>query len=414
MICEWAPDEAHSAYLSYICTVIQPLTDSDFSAIVCWPYTRFQPVPSSGRKYFTRTLLILGIVATHFLPIVGQPYMFQINDFKAFSDNVSVGGACQLLSDRLRLTPDAPNQSGACWYKAKKINFTDGFETEFTFLISSDKANVLPGDGFAFVIQAQSADITGGLGDNIGYKQIPYGVALEFDTKDDNEGSRNHINLSFYSPETKSYRRYATVHEIPEITDGKPHFTRIEYREGRLQIFLDSYLFPVLSVKLDIAEKINSPDHSAWLGFTASTSNLHAYHDLMAWAIKEYAPEPKGIAADSVKVFEKGAVLVKHRKLTISVWDHNTVDGGIISLKMGPEWILTEYELTAEKKVLPVTLIGFGQELILYAHNVGMVPPNTVTVSVYDGVTTQRFSLESNMETSESLRIVYAGEDEGE
>ena len=89
--------------------------------------------------------------------------MFQINDFKAFSDNVSVGGSCQLLSDRLRLTPDAPNQSGACWYKAKKINFTDGFETEFTFLISSDHANVLPGDGFAFVIQAQSADITGGL-----------------------------------------------------------------------------------------------------------------------------------------------------------------------------------------------------------------------------------------------------------
>lgn len=345
---------------------------------------------------------------------LSQSYMFQINDFKAFHENISLGGAAVLMNEVLRLTPDKPNQSGACFYKAKKINFEDGFETEFTFLISSASGNPLPGDGFAFVIQAQSAEITGGQGNDIGYKQIPYGVALEFDTKDDNEGSRNHINLSFYNPDTKSYRSYATVHEIPEITDGKPHFTRIVYRDGRLQIYLDSYLFPVLSVKLDIADKIRSADHTAWLGFTSSTSNLYANHDLLAWSIKEFAPAPPDIVADSVRVYEKGAVQVQKRKLTISVWDHNTVDGDSISLKLGPEWILTNHALTANKYVLQVTLLGFSEDLVLYAHNVGMVPPNTVTVSVYDGVSTQRFSLESNMETSESLKLVYTGDDSDE
>jgi hypothetical protein len=341
----------------------------------------------------------------------GQDYLFQINDFKAVKDNVSLKGAAAITGERLRLTPDQPNQVGACWYKAGQVDFTTGFETEFTFLISQVDAGKPEGDGFAFVIQAQSADQTGGTGDNIGYKAIPYGVALEFDTKDDNEGSRNHVNLSFYNPETKTYRRYATVHEIPEITDGQPHFTRIIYREGRLQVFLDSYLFPVLSVKLDIAEKIQSPAHKAWLGFTASTSAHHANHDLIAWTIKELAPPPEDIAADSVKVIEKGALEVKKRKLTISVWDHNTIDGDIVSLKLGPDWILTEYELTAEKKIVEVTLLGFSQELVLYAHNVGMVPPNTVTVAVFDGLTTQRVSLESNMETSESIRIVYSGDE---
>ena len=340
--------------------------------------------------------------------------MFQINDFKAFQENISLGGAAVLMNEVLRLTPDKPHQAGACWYKANKINFENGFETEFTFLISSGTANAMPGDGFAFVIQAQSATISGGEGNNIGYKQIPYGVALEFDTKDDNEGSRNHINLSFYNPETKSYRSYATVHEIPEITDGKPHFTRIVYRDGRLQVYLDSYLFPVLSVKLDIADKIKSNDHTAWLGFTSSTSNQYANHDLLAWSIKEFAPQPSDIASDSIRVLEKGTIQVQKRKLTISVWDHNTVDGDVVSLKLGPEWILTNYELTAEKQVLNVTLLGFSQDLVLYAHNVGMVPPNTVTVSVFDGQTTQRFSLESNMETSESLKLVFAGEDEGQ
>jgi hypothetical protein len=343
---------------------------------------------------------------------IGQQYMFQINDFKAEGANLSLEGSTSILGDRIRLTKDQPQQTGACWYKSRKIDFTNGFETEFTFLISQADPTQPVGDGFAFVIQAQSPQATGGLGDNIGYKQIPYGVALEFDTKDDNEGSRNHINLSFYNPPTNSYRKYATVHEIPEITDGKPHFTRIMYRDGKLEVYLDSYLFPVLSVKLDIAEKINNPAHTAWLGFTASTSNLHSYHDLLGWSIKEFTPEPTDIKVAEVRIAEKGAVEVKKRKLVISVWDHNTVDGDIISLKLGEEWILTNYTLTAEKFTIPITLIGFGEDLVLFAHNVGMVPPNTVTVSVFDGLTTQHFSLEADMKSSESLKIVYTGDDD--
>jgi Legume lectin domain len=366
--------------------------------------------PGMSRRFGLLTVLLLSLI----LHLQGQNYMFQINDFKVINENINLQGNCAMIDSKLRLTPDQPNQSGACWYKAKKIDFTEGFESEFTFLISAEKPGILPGDGFAFVIQAQSPEITGGTGDDIGYKKIPFAVALEFDTKDDNEGSRNHINLSFYSEETKSYRRYATVHEIPEITDGKPHFTRIIYRDGRLQIYLDSYLFPVLSVKLDIASKINSPDHTAWLGFTASTSDLHANHDLISWSVKEFAPKPADIAPDSVIVMEKGSLQVKKRKLTISVWDHNTVDGDIISLKLGDDWILTNYELVSKKNTFDLTLIGFSQDLVLYAHNVGMVPPNTVTVSVFDGLTTQRISLESNMETSESIKIVFTGEEENE
>ncbi len=344
-----------------------------------------------------------------FIKVDGQTYMFQINDFKAFSDKVHLSGSSSIAGERLRLTSDKPNETGACWYSAKKIDFTEGFETEFTFLISSDTKDKLPGDGFAFVIQGQSPDITGGTGNDLGFKEIPYAVAMAFDTKNDDEGSRNHIYLSFYNPETKSYRKYATVHEIPEITDGSSHFTRIIYREGRLQVYLDSYLFPVLSVKLDIAEKINSPDHTAWLGFTASTSDNFSYHDLLSWSVKELEAPPKDIKADSVAVVEKGTLEVKSRKLTISVWDYNTIDGDIISLKLGEDWLLTKYELKAEKFVMQTTLVGFNQDLILYAHNVGMVPPNTAAISVYDGFTTQRVSLESNMETSEAIKIAYTG-----
>lgn len=371
----------------------------------------FHFIKTASQSFLIRICSVIFIVFSVGL-VNGQSYMFQINDFKAFTDSVNLDGSATISGERLRLTSDKPDQTGACWYSAKKIDFSDGFEIEFTFLISSDTKGLSPGDGFAFVIQAQSPDITGGTGDDIGYKEIPYAVALEFDTKDDNEGSRNHINLSFYNPETKSYRRYATVHEITEITDGNSHFTNIIYRDGRLQVYLDSYLFPVLSVKLDIAEKIKSPDHTAWLGFTASTSGQHSYHDLLSWSMKEFETAPADIVADSIAVLAKGTLEVKKRKLTISVWDYNTIDGDIISLKLGPEWIMTNHKLTGEKFVFQTTLMGFNQELILFAHNVGMVPPNTAAISVYDGVSTQQISLEANMDSSESIKIAYTGDDE--
>ena len=378
-------------------------------SVSCAGFAR--PVANCKNKRVGHVLFFLALTFSVSM-VHGQKYMFQINDFRAFNETINLKGSSAIFEDRLRLTSDQPDQAGACWYSAKKINFSEGFETEFTFLISSKTPDALPGDGFAFVIQNQSPDITGGIGDNIGYKEIPYVVALEFDTKDDHEGSRNHIVLSFYNPEKKDYNRYATVHDIPEITDGKAHFTRIIYMDGRLQVYLDSYLFPILSVKLDIAEKINSSDKMAWLGFTASTSNLHSHQDLIAWSIKELEGEPEDIVADSVVILDKGTLQVKQRKLTISVWDHNTIDGDVISLKLGPEWILTDYELTGKKYSFQTTLLGFSQDLILYAHNVGMVPPNTVTVSVFDGLSTQRITLESNMKTSEAIKIAYTGDEE--
>ncbi len=371
----------------------------------------FKHVTFYSPMKFAVLVLMTFVAALH---LEAQEFLFQINDFKASDQSINLEGGCSVAEGKLRIASDKPNQAGACWYKTRKIDFKDGFESEFTFLISKEVNGVPPGDGFAFVIQSQSPELTGGTGDNIGYKQIPYAVALEFDIKDDDEGSRNHINLSFYNPETKSYRQYATVHEIPEITDGKPHFTRVIYRDGRLQIYLDSYLFPVLSVKLDVAAKIKSADHTAWLGFTASTSGFHANHDLLSWSVKELVPKPEDIVVDSIVVLEKGSLQVKNRKLTINVWDHNTIDGDIISLKLGEEWILAEYQLTSQKKEIDLTLTGFGQDLVLYAHNVGMVPPNTASISVFDGLSTQRVSLESNMETSEAIKIVFTGEDGNE
>jgi len=337
-----------------------------------------------------------------------QDYLFEINEFQAHKADLTTVQNAFLMKDRLRLTSADKHQIGACWFTKEKLLLSNGFETEFTFLITGADAQYGGGDGFAFVMQNQGENVVGGEGDNIGYKEIPYVVAIEFDLKDDNEGSKNHINLSFLDDSRGGYRRYATVHEIPEITDGNPHFTRIVYQDGFLRVFLDSYLFPVLSVKMDIPEKIQSADGYAWLGFTSATSDAFANHDLLQWNVKQYLPAPELINDDLV-IHEKAQIIVKSRKLRINVWDHNTVDGDIVSLKWGDEWLLSEYELEADKFEVPTTLTGFQQKLILYANNTGQIPPNTVAITIFDGHTTQRVQLQSDLKETESIVIQYGG-----
>lgn len=338
---------------------------------------------------------------------VSAQHVFEINDFQATADRLNLMGNASFFEDRLRITPAATNNEGSCWYKAQKINLEYGFETEFTFLISETGGN--PGDGFAFVMQNVSADALGGTGDAIGYKGIPFVMAIEFDTKNDDEGSKNHVNLSFYNPENKEYRRYATVHEIPEITDGQPHFTKVIYNDGELQVFLDSYIFPVLSVKIDIAAKVNASEGEVWVGFTASTSGAVGNHDLLQWSFQQFSPEPENVNVEAVQVVDANAIQVKTRKLRIRVWDHNTIDGDIVSLKWGDQWILSEHMLTADPYEIQLTLHGFENSLTLYANNVGQVPPNTAMISVFDGDKLYRQELNADMKTSEALVIQYRG-----
>ncbi len=340
--------------------------------------------------------------------VLNAQTVFEINDFGATRDNLSMLGNAMIYEDRLRLTPASTNQEGAAWYQANKIDLAAGFETEFKFLISG--SGDVPGDGFAFVMHNQGVSSIGGTGDAIGYKGIPYVMAIEFDTKNDGEGSRNHVNLSFYDEDSGTYRRYATVHEIPEITDGQPHFTKVIYNNGALEVFLDSYIFPVLSVKIDIASKVLAGDGQVWLGFTSSTSEAFAHHDLLQWTLRQFGDEPESIDASAIEVVDASAISVSRRKIKVKVWDHNTIDGDIISLKWGDQWVLTEHRLTQEPFELELTVHGFGNSLILYANNVGQVPPNTAMISVSDGLSYFKQELNADMETSEALVIRFSGE----
>ena len=350
-------------------------------------------------------ILILALLMSVSALLTAQS-VIRIDDFGATMDDLHLIGKTEVQNEFLRLTPNMREVAGACWLKKEKIDLSRGFETEFEFRVVERNEQHGVGDGFAFVIQNDRESALGSTGDGLGYQGITNALVLEFDTYNNGEGSSNHIDIAYYEEGRTTFKRHATVHAIPEITDGESHFARIHYKDGFLTLFMDSYIFPVLSSKLDIESIIGTDDSRAWIGFTAATSKASACHDLMKWYVDYYLPPPD-IDEEKVEISVSEEVPVKNRKVKIRVSDYNKIDGDIISLKFGDKWILTEYKLEKKPLELELTLTGFYSDLIMFANNTGAVPPNTASLVVDDGNSTHEIKLKSDLESSEAIRLRY-------
>jgi len=110
---------------------------------------------------------------------------------------------------------------------------------------------------------------------------------------------------------------------------------------------------------------------------------------------------------------EPGKVIkVDSTFLSIAVYDHKKDDGDIISLNYNGNWILQKKRIDNMEHKVDVFLdkdTKAQNYLILYAHNLGTDPPNTVAIIVDDGVRRQRFILNADMNTSDVLYFQYRG-----
>ncbi len=104
-------------------------------------------------------------------------------------------------------------------------------------------------------------------------------------------------------------------------------------------------------------------------------------------------------------------IKVQSKSISITVYDHQRDDGDIISLNYNGNYILEKFTLKNEKHKVDVVLDedkAVPNYLILYAHNLGEVSPNTVAVIVDDGFTKQRFILNADMNTSDVIYFKLA------
>lgn len=239
----------------------------------------------------------------------------------------------------MRLTSSAASQTGAVWYNSK-VHLENGFETSFTFKMSSTCSSTSTtgcgaGDGFAFVIQgSNSTNVIGCGGHSLGFAENPAeqncsgigsSFAVEFDTwhnpdlRDINvRGSGtvqvnastvaryNYVHTAFFSGGQAAVSnshdfQLAGTPAIPSINDGNWHRARVVYipgtssaAPGRMFLYINDMQSFVLTAPIRLTKDgacgVASTDRcvldsfgNAYLGFTASTGEMGQNHDIQKW-----------------------------------------------------------------------------------------------------------------------------------
>lgn len=80
-------------------------------------------------------------------------------------------------------------------------------------------------------------------------------------------------------------------------------------------------------------------------------------------------------------------VLFKSDSLVISLYDNGEIDGDTVSLVLNGNIILSKQGLTdkAIRKTIAASQIGDSSKLVLYAENLGRIPPNSGLLILQDG-----------------------------
>ena len=113
----------------------------------------------------------------------------------------------------------------------------------------------------------------------------------------------------------------------------------------------------------------------------------------------------KDINGRKTEVIE--TVDIDESRVTIKIWDSDKVDGDIISLNLNGYWVLKNYKITDKVKTIMFTLTSDSNDLILYAENLGRMPPNTAAISVWNGKEKiKELVLNSDKGRSEGIRIL--------
>lgn len=95
-------------------------------------------------------------------------------------------------------------------------------------------------------------------------------------------------------------------------------------------------------------------------------------------------------------------------QLTFEIWDAQVIDGDIVSIYVGDDCIVKEYSITAEKMSVKYDASAYKRVYVyLHAHNLGTLPPNTVTMTVSDGIETHEVELRSDLSGSSAMELTF-------
>jgi PKD repeat protein len=127
--------------------------------------------------------------------------------------------------------------------------------------------------------------------------------------------------------------------------------------------------------------------------------------------------EPKTIASDNLPtpdiLLEKRInnlvrqIEVVHDSIQVSFYDNGEIDGDSITVSYNKKIITQHLLLTANGKTFTIKVepAPYENELIMYAENLGSIPPNTALMIIYDG--TKRHEVNISSSNSNNGKVIF-------
>ena len=111
---------------------------------------------------------------------------------------------------------------------------------------------------------------------------------------------------------------------------------------------------------------------------------------------------------DSRPIKETKILQVKSDKIKVEIYDDGEIDNDIVSVYFNKDLIVDKKSLTVNGYTFNLNLIqGKTNELVLYADNLGTIPPNTALMIITDGVNRYEIRLSADLKNNASIRFEF-------
>ena len=129
--------------------------------------------------------------------------------------------------------------------------------------------------------------------------------------------------------------------------------------------------------------------------------------------IKAASPSIKKISPPSAR-FEKRTntvlktIEIESESVVIDLYDNGEVDGDSVSLFFNGKLVISRKKLTTQALRFTITQdeLAAENELVMYAENLGSIPPNTALMVVTDGTKRYEVRITSDLQKSGTIRFL--------
>ncbi|MCF8275640.1 MAG: WD40 repeat domain-containing protein [Flavobacteriales bacterium] len=204
----------------------------------------------------------------------------------------------------------------------------------------------------------------------------------------------------------KSIKLWQIVEDVPEEVKKKKKEVQTEPVSVEPDVEIVQYSEPVQDVPQVV--KIKPIDTKVISG---NEDGVVAVVDtIVADPIVSELPDRKN-GRRVMPIRREHRLLLKSHQLTFEIWDAQVIDGDIVSIFIDDKCIVEEYSITADKKVVHFDASAYKKVyLYLHAHNLGTISPNTVTMTISDGVQKLDIELRSDMTGSSAVELNFEDE----